>query len=199
MNGAFYIGATGLRAQERALDVVANNVTNVNTTAFKRGEVRFAELVGRAPGATEPSRAGPPAMHGVAADDGGRVFAQGDLRETGNPLDLAISGAGFIELAGPGGEVLLWRGGTLAVGEDGTLAAAGGLPLKAMIEIPAGTSAVSIDREGEVTAVLPGETEPQPIGRIELVLVRNMEGLTAIEGGLYRAGAQGDEIGRAHV
>lgn len=45
MNGAFYVGAVGLQSQQRALDVVASNIANVNTPTFKRSAVRFSEVL----------------------------------------------------------------------------------------------------------------------------------------------------------
>jgi flagellar basal-body rod protein FlgG len=197
MNGVFHIGATGLHAQERALHVVANNITNMNTPGFKRGGVRFSEMMGPAADPANPltaTVAAAPAMFGVSADGEARVFLPGELRATGNPLDLAIQGEGFIELAGPDGRSLLWRGGSLRVNEDGFLAAANGMALKAMIAVPEGATALTIDAMGEVRAIAPGETEPASIGRIDLVLVRNMPGLAAQDGGLYRAAADSDVV-----
>src|SRR4051812_35920454 len=132
MNGVFQIGATGLHAQDRALNIVANNITNMNTPGFKRAEVRFAELVGaHAADGSAPAVGDASAMFGVSASGSQRLFSTGEMRATGNPLDLAIQGEGFIELASPDGQTLLWRGGTLRINEDGFLAGPGGLPLKA--------------------------------------------------------------------
>lgn len=195
MNGVFQIGATGLHAQDRALNIVANNITNMNTPGFKRGEVRFAELVGPRPAdAVTASPDAIAALFGVSAQGTERLFQQGELRPTGNVLDLAIQGEGFIELVGPDGQTLLWRGGTMRVNEDGFLAGANGLPLKAMISVPEGATGFTIDSAGEVRAITPGETEPASIGRIELVLVRDTGGLTNIQGGLYRAASEADLV-----
>jgi flagellar basal-body rod protein FlgG len=196
MNGVFHIGATGLHAQDRALNIVANNITNMNTPGFKRGQVRFSELVG--PSALDGAAAAAPdglaALYGVAAQGSERMFAGGEMRPTGNAMDLAIAGDGFIELIGPAGQTLLWRGGTLRVSEDGFLAGPNGLPLKAMIAIPEGTTGLTIDAAGEVRGQAPGETEPASLGRIELVLVRDMAGLSDVEGGFYRAASDADLV-----
>jgi flagellar basal-body rod protein FlgG len=199
MNGVFQIGATGLHAQDRALEIVANNITNMNTPGFKRSGVHFAEMIGpRLP--ADPSVLGATVngnsagLFGVTSEQGMRVFSDGELRPTGNPLDLALRGEGFIELVGADGQVMLWRGGTLRVNEDGFLAAANGLQLKSAISVPEGATAITIDNAGEVRAVMPGESEPRSIGRIDLVLVRNLEGLTAQEGGLYRAASVEDVV-----
>lgn len=201
MNGVFQIGATGLHAQDRALGVIANNITNMNTAGFKRSGVHFAEMIGprlpadsAAVGIPTSSAAGAEGLFGVSSEQSTRIFSDGELRPTGNPLDLAIHGEGFIELVGADGQVLLWRGGTLRVTEDGFLAGAGGLQLKSAISVPEGATALSIDAAGEVRAQIPGETAARSIGRIDLVLVRNLEGLTAQEGGLYRAAAESDVV-----
>jgi flagellar basal-body rod protein FlgG len=135
-----------------------------------------------------------PAMFGVSAAGAEHLFTAGDLRPTGNAMDVAISGEGFIELAGPDGQTMLWRGGTLRVSEDGFLAGANGYPLKAMIAVPEGATNLSIDASGEVRAIAPGETEAASLGHIDLVLVRNMPGLTDVEGGMYRAAADEDMV-----
>jgi flagellar basal-body rod protein FlgG len=194
MNGAFYIAATGLEAQQRALDVVANNIANINTPGFKRSEVRFSELVAAsgAGDSTSASSVEGALMNGVSATNSPRVFDQGALQQTGNPLDLAISGAGFVELLGPAGQTMLWRGGTLSVNRDGLLAGANGLVLKDSITVPDGATGLNIAQDGTVSAMLAGETQATEIGHIGLVKVRDTTALTAADGGLYRTDAADD-------
>ena len=194
MNGAFYISATGLQSQQRALDVIANNIANINTPAFKRSQVRFAEILMSASPTSEldlAQHAGLESLAGVAVSDALRGFAQGDLRETGDPMNIAISGEGFIELLGPDGQSMLWRGGALKVNDDGYLAASNGLALKALISAPVGATAIAIDRAGTVRAVVDGEPQPVELGHIDLVLVKDMAGLSALDGGLYQAADAG--------
>jgi len=190
MNGAFYVGATGLSAQQRALDVVANNIANINTPGYKRTQARFSELVTPLGDPNDPSPvqgAAAPAMLGVSVDASPRDFTQGALQVTGKPMDMAISGPGFIELAGPGGQTLLWRGGPMQVNPDGFLAAANGMPLKAMISAPAGTTALTIGEDGKVSATVDGSETPRGIGQIEVVQPKDMTTLSALDGGLYLA------------
>ena len=194
MNGAFFIGAAGLRTQEKALDAAANNIANLNTPGYKRAEVRFSELV-PPPQPTVPDGTvltDPSTLSGVTAVDTSRVFTQGELRTTGKALDLAIEGEGFIETMGPGGQEMLWRGGTLKVNADGFLATAGGVPLKAMIAVPDDTKALSIGRDGRVFATLDGEAAPLEIGRIELVTVRDPRSLIILGDSFYRADIPAD-------
>lgn len=194
MNNVFYIGATGLRAQQTALDVVGNNIANMNTAAFKRGEVAFVELV--APAAPASPGAGKVAERGigVAAAASPKVFEQGELRQTGKELDLAVRGAGFIELLGPGGQALLWRGGGLRVNHDGMLAAANGLPLKGAISVPHETTALTITETGQVLAQTAGRKGAREIGRIDLVSVGDARALASEGDGVYRIGDETADI-----
>jgi flagellar basal-body rod protein FlgG len=189
MNGAFYIAATGLRSQETALHAHANNIANLNTPGYKRSEVRFSELT--APKADPADDARAPAgslLLGVAARQTSRVLEQGELRKTDNPLDLAIDGAGFIEVLGPNGRTYLSRGGRLRIDANGQLSTASGLPLKALVRAD-GAAALTIDAQGVVHAGPGGE---QVIGRLELVTVQDTGSLRAIGDGLYEI--DGDDL-----
>src|SRR5436190_19818800 len=127
MNGAFYIGGTGLGAQQRALDVVANNIANLNTPGFKRTEVRFSEMMSLGGAGERANGAADPGLLGVSVATTSRVFSQGDLKTTGRATDIAISGDGFVEVIGPSGQIRLWRGGALKVNPDGFLASGNGM------------------------------------------------------------------------
>lgn len=185
MNGAFYIGATGLRAQERALGVTANNITNLNTPGFKRSHIRFGELVSP-PSADglQAARLGGPS--GIAALETLPVLDQGELRATGSAMDLAIEGQGFLEVLGPEGQGLLWRGGALTVNPDGLLATADGLPLRALITVPEDATDLRIHADGVVTAVLGGDQASTELGRLDLASVNTPGALQVLGGGLYR-------------
>src|SRR6202008_2025964 len=170
MNGSFYIGAVGLESQQRALDFVANNIANLNTPAFKRGEASFAELVGAGDG-------GEATMNGVTFDPSQRVYDQGELTQTGRPMDGAMDGEGFIELIAPDGGSRLWRGGSLTINADRVLTGAGGLPLKGMVTVPDDAGPISIDRSGLVTAQAADGTV-QELGRIDIVRARDLAAMT---------------------
>lgn len=195
MSGAFYIGATGLDAQQRALDVVANNIANLNTTGFKRSTIQFSSIM--AAGAADdgdPSADGSANLLGVSVDTSQTDFTQGQLSQTGSALSLAISGPGFIELMGPGGQSLLWRGGTLQVNSDGYLAASNGMALKGLIAVPQGASALTISADGKVYVTPAGATAAKQIGQIDLVQDKDMSTLAGISGGLYQATSAGDLV-----
>jgi flagellar basal-body rod protein FlgG len=191
MNGAFHVAAIGLEAQQRALDTIANNISNVNTPTFKRSDVRFSEiLASRGDPAVQGVNLGERAMSsaGVMSDRVSMLNEQGELEATGRPMDLAIDGQGFIELMGPDGQSLLWRGGTLKVGEDGLLATATGLPLKASITVPADATKIEVGSDGVVRAVTGQGSEAVEIGQIMLVKVEDASTLQRLDGGLYAPG-----------
>lgn len=190
MNDAFYVGAVGLQAQQRALDTISNNIANVNTPAFKRADVRFASML-----ATQPDLEVPLAdldanlaSSGVMASAVSAMDEEGTIETTGRPLDLAIDGKGFIELMGANGQSLLWRGGALKVNADGLLAAAdSGLAFKDAITVPADATDITIDGAGIVRAKTSDSVDPIELGQIELVRPDDMSALTPLDGGLYRA------------
>lgn len=189
MNGAFYVGAIGLQSQQRALDIIAGNIANMNTPAFKRSEVRFSEVLASHADADVPRAdlaVQALASAGVVVDATPMIDEPGTLETTGHPLDLAIEGAGFIELMGPEGQTLLWRGGTLKVGDDGLLATASGIPLKAAITVPDDASAITIGSDGVVRGTTAGSATPTEFGQISLVKASDMTALRQLDGGLYR-------------
>lgn len=189
MNGAFYVGATGLQAQQRALDVIANNISNINTNGFKRSEIRFAELLSQDtnPILSDTPQSTPPEMlSGVQARAAVRVFEQGDLRETNQPLDLAVSGDGFIETLGPNGEIWLWRGGALKVNADRLLETDSGLLLKAMIEVPEDSVGLLIGRDGVVSSITAVSGERVELGALDLAMPSDPHSVEAVGDGFYR-------------
>lgn len=188
MNGAFYVGAIGLDAQQRALETIANNISNVNTPAFKRSQVRFTEVMASQADTSEvradlgESLA---ASAGVRSDALFMLDEQGRLESTGRQMDVAVQGRGFIELMGPGGETLLWRGGALRVGDDGLLASERGLPLKAGISVPADAQTIEIGGDGIVRART-SDGEAVEIGQIMLVRIDDPSAVERLDGGFYR-------------
>lgn len=188
MNGAFEVGAVTLRANQRALETMANNIANMNTPAFKRSDLVYAEVAGDV--ARRDSTV--TLDQGQAAMSGGVRFAerqtigtQGELRSTGNPLDVAIEGRGFIQLMGPEGQTLLWRGGRLQVDREGYLAADGGA-LRALIAVPDDATDLAIDRDGTVSART-GDEQVVELGQINVVRIDNDASLTRAGAGLFIA------------
>lgn len=190
MNGAFHVGAIGLGAQQRALDTIANNISNVNTPAFKRSRVGFSEILASR---SDPASvradlgSGGVSSSGVMLDSMFMLNEQGELETTGKAMDLAIDGQGFIELMGPDGQTLLWRGGSLKVSDDGMLASAKGITLKASITVPTDATRIEVGSDGIVRAFSGEGAEAVEIGQIMLVKAEDASALERMDGGLYRA------------
>ncbi|WP_010545501.1 flagellar hook-basal body protein [Sphingomonas elodea] len=190
MSDAFYVGAVALQAQQRALDGIANNIANVNTPAFKRVQVRFADVVASRAADVLPADALRADTTfdtaGVMLDSQFMLNEPGQIERTGKRLDLAIDGAGFIELMGPAGQSLLWRGGTLRVNEDGQLATSSGIALKAAITVPADATGLSIGHDGVVRATVPDTADAVELGQIQLVKIADPSKVARLDGGIYR-------------
>lgn len=189
MNGAFEVGAVSLRAHQQALEAIANNVANINTPGFKRADVQFAEIVtAPADPVTETERLAREATSlagGVRFTPRSMYSEPGELRATGSPLDFAIEGHGFVELMGPSGKSLLWRGGRLEVNRDGNLAAAGGAALRSLIAIPDDVRDLRIARDGVVSAK-GNDGETIELGQIMLVRPESDADMERLDSGFYR-------------
>ena len=188
MNSAYEVGAVSLRAQQRALETMANNIANVNTPGFKRAEIAYSQILAQgdaqAPVSQSEALARPILGGGVRMTVRETASLQGELRQTGQMLDVAIDGRGFVELMGPEGQSLLWRGGRLTVNRDGYLADADGIALRAAIIVPDDATALNIARDGVVTA-LAGQGEAVELGQITLVRAESDASLTPLAGGRY--------------
>ena len=192
---SLYIGATGMQAQQASLDVIANNMANLNTTAFKRSRVDFEDLMYRAlPNSRRVGAALGPTVTGmgtsVAATE--QVFTVGTVQQTSQPYDLAINGQGFFEVTLPDGTTAYTRNGVFHVASDGTLQNQDGYPLSAKITIPTDATAVTIGSDGTVQATVPSQQQPVTLGQIELVTFVNPSGLTPTGDNLYTATTEGD-------
>lgn len=193
MSSALWVSKTGLAAQDTALSAVANNLANVNTTGFKSDRVVFEDLfysIDRQPGAqadqvnTVPS--GIQLGSGVRVAGTQKVFTEGSMQTTGQPMDLTVVGRGFFQVEAPNGDTLYTENGQLQLNSDGVVVNAQGLPLIPNIEVPAGSSSFTVGSDGTVTAIMAGETQPTQLGQITLVNFTNPAGLEALGGNLYR-------------
>lgn len=189
MMDALYIGSTGMAAQQTGLETIGNNLANMNTPAFKRARVAFSDLVYRDRGLSHalPGAAGVHVGSGTRVGAVDTVFSQGDLRSTDSAFDVAIDGAGLIEVLQADGSAAYSRGGSLRVNADGLLALGNGLPLQPPIMVPSGAKAFRIERDGTVSVHLAGEVAPVEVGRIELALFNGMEALRPLGENLHAA------------
>jgi flagellar basal-body rod protein FlgG len=204
LNGIFHIGTTGLRAQQTAVDITSNNLANVNTSGFKKSAVSFADLVGNV-GETNLGEVGSliqaeraaSQLLGVAVGSNNRVLSQGEIKKTDNPLNLAIRGAGFFEVLGPGGKSYLWRGGSVRVNEEGYLSAANGMVLKPLISVPQGATNLTIKADGKVAVNLAGRPDQIDVGQIELSQPNDLRLITPAGDGLWALNEDARDVTRA--
>lgn len=184
MNDSLYIAATGMQAQQLSIDAIANNLANVSTAGFKKGRVQFQEMMHAGPAPAAGTAAAP---LGIGIAVGGQVkdFAPGSLTQTGSAMDLAIDGAGFLEVTLADGSRGYARGGTLQVSKDGFLAAASGHVLRPAIHIPANVHAISLAPDGKVTVQAHEKSAPVEVGQIELANFGNPAALNMVAAGVY--------------
>ncbi|MFO0676808.1 MAG: flagellar basal-body rod protein FlgG [Polyangiaceae bacterium] len=195
------VAASGMAAQETKLDTIANNLANANTSGFKRQDAEFEDLLYQNLRNAGAVGAGTVAPTGVQVGAGSRVvatarsFAQGAVQQTGNPLDVAIEGQGFLTVLRPSGEPAYTRSGTLKLDSQGRLVTSDGLPLEPPISVPTDATKVVIASDGTVSATQPGQPVPVSLGQLQLATFPNPGGLGAIGHNLYEpTAAAGDAI-----
>ena len=186
MDPALWAAKTGLEAQQTRMAVTANNLSNVNTTGFKRGRVAFEDLLYqnvRQVGADAAQDTQLPS--GLMLGTGVRVVAtektytQGNLQVTSNALDVAINGRGFFQVTLPDGTNAYTRDGSFKVNAQGELVTSGGYRLQPAVSIPDGAQSVSIGTDGAVTVQLAGQAAPSQVGSLQIVDFINPAGLQA--------------------
>lgn len=197
---SLHIAATGMSAQETKLDVVANNLANANTTGYKRQEAEFEDLLYQNVRGAGPTAGGAAQPVGTQVGSGARViatpraFGQGAMLQTGNPLDVAIEGNGFLPVQRPTGEPGYTRAGTMKVDAQGRLVTTDGLPIEPNINIPSNATQVTITADGTVSVVQPGNSTPNVVGQIQLATFPNPAGLNALGHNLFEASASSGDV-----
>jgi flagellar basal-body rod protein FlgG len=184
---ALKTAATGMQAQQLNIDNIANNLANINTTGFKRSKVEFQDLfyqTQKSPGSIAKQGIEAPASlevgYGTAPVATQRIFSQGEVLPTGNHLDIAINGDGFLRVIMPDGSYAYTRDGALKLASDGRLVTTDGDPIDPEISIPEGVTQIVIATDGTISVNVAGEIEPQELGTMEIVRFLNSSGLKAI-------------------
>lgn len=196
MINSLWIAKTGMEAQQTQLDVISHNLANVSTTGFKRNNAVFEDLIYqnlRQVGAntTEQNQL-PTGLHlglGVRTVATSRNFTQGNLQQSNNSLDVAINGNGFFGVTMPDGTLGYTRDGSFQLDAQGRLVTSSGLPVANGITIPPGTTSINIDATGAITALVPGNTAPQPMGQLAMSSFINPAGLEPLGQNLFRESA----------
>ena len=192
MINSLWISKTGMEAQQMQLDVISNNLANVSTTGFKRANAVFEDLmyqnlrqVGSNSSEQSQLPTGLQIGLGVRTVATSRSFAQGNLQQTSNKLDVAVQGNGFFQVTMPDGTTNYTRDGSFQVDSQGRLVTATGLPIANGVTVPANATGISIAGDGTVTAQIPGTSTPQSIGTIALASFINPAGLDPKGQNLY--------------
>lgn len=183
---SLHIAATGMQAQEAQLDSISNNLANANTVGYKKSRADFQDLVyqtvtgaGTQTSATTAAPTGLQVGSGVRMVATTRLFQQGALQNTGNPLDLAVEGNGFFVVQQPDGTPAYTRAGNLKTDAQGRLVTAEGMPLDPPLIIPPDATGVTIAADGIVTATTKLSAQPSQLGQIQLASFINPAGLSA--------------------
>ncbi|HEV7372719.1 flagellar basal-body rod protein FlgG [Arenibaculum sp.] len=188
------IAATGMMAQQLNVEVISNNIANINTTGFKRARAEFQDLMyqsERRQGSLSSDTgtivpAGIEIGLGVKPAAVNRIHTQGNLVSTGNELDLAVEGRGYLNVTLPDGNTAYTRAGSLKLSPEGTLVTADGYTVAPGITVPENTREIAINRSGEILAYVQGDTDPQNLGQLTLSVFVNEAGLEAIGDNLFR-------------
>lgn len=189
---SLHIAATGMEAQSTKIDNISNNLANVNTTGYKKSRADFEDLLYqnlRAPGAAAGEGVQRPVGlqvgHGVRTVSSSKVFSQGDFQNTGNSLDVAIEGNGFLQVIQPNGEIAYTRAGNLKTDGEGRLVTSSGFPLEPEIVVPPDTTSITISQDGRVTVTQAQSAETVEVGQLQLAGFANPAGLNPIGKNLY--------------
>lgn len=189
---ALSIASTGLSAQQLSVGVIANNLANVSTIGFKKSNWNFQDLLYQtvtAPGTATAVGTTPVGIElgsGVRAVSVHRVFAQGDFRDTGNPLDIATEGEGFFQVTLPDGTTAYSRDGSFQLDSGGNIVTAEGFPMVPNITVPTDVLSLTINSSGDIFALTPGNATPTQLGTIELVRFANQAGLHSLGRNFYQ-------------
>jgi flagellar basal-body rod protein FlgG len=188
MEKSVYTALFGAMAAEHRLDIIANNLANVNTTGFKREKTSFRDTFARLPSdyapdsrtnlRAEPMFPEPQIAARVRIDQSKLDFTQGHLRQTGNPLDLAISGDGFFKVKTPQGDRYT-RNGNFYLSSEGGLITAEGFPV-----LGDGNSPITLPGPGKVTINPAGQifSGANEAGKVAVVGLKNPADVLEKEG-----------------
>ncbi len=189
---SLWIAKTGLDAQQTNLDVISNNLANVSTNGYKRARAVFEDLLYqtiRQPGAASSQQTTIPSGlmigTGVRPISTERIFTQGSLQRTENPLDLAINGQGFFQIQMPDGTLAYSRDGAFQRDSTGQIVTSSGYPLSPAITIPGDAISVTVTRDGIVEITQPGNATPTQVGNIQLASFVNPGGLQSMGENLF--------------
>jgi flagellar basal-body rod protein FlgG len=190
---ALNTAATGMMAQERNVQVISNNIANMRTTGYKRQRAEFQDLLYehvRRIG-TQTSDQGNILPVGIDIGSGvklvgtPRIMTQGSLLPTGRDFDVAIRGEGLFKIQLPDGTYAYTRDGSFEMDAQGRIVTAQGNLVQPGITVPQNASSVTINAQGQVSVMVPGNTAPQILGQLTLTRFINKAGLQPVGDNLF--------------
>jgi flagellar basal-body rod protein FlgG len=190
---ALHTAATGMMAQELNVQVISNNIANMRTTGYKRQRAEFQDLLYeqvKRIGAQTSTQGnilpvGIELGAGVKTVGTPRIMSQGTLLPTGNPLDIAIRGEGLFKVQMPDGTFTYTRDGSFMMDAQGRIVTPQGYVVQPGITIPQNSTSITINAQGQVSALAPGTTTPTVLGQLTLTRFVNKAGLQSVGDNLF--------------
>ncbi len=190
MSISLYSAASGMEAQQTNLNVISNNISNVNTTGFKKSKVEFQDMFYQVPKSVGADTGGNLLPTGIQVGSGtqvvatSKVFTQGQVNRTDEQLDVAIVGEGFFAVTDQNGDTLYTRDGSFKRGSDGQLLTSQGMVLDPGVTYPAEANSVVIAENGTISFLR--DSELISTVNLEISRFNNPSGLSALGGNLFR-------------
>ena len=200
MMTSLYTASTGMSAQQSEIDTISNNLSNVNTTGFKKTRNNFQDLLYssevNAGASTSNNTMAPTGIHkghGVKLIGTQKVFSQGNLTHTGNSLDISIDGDGFFQVLRPNGTIAYTRDGAWQKDAAGRIVNADGYPMEPEVIVPPEATKVIISQDGGISVLIGDDPTPNKIENIQLTKFINPAGLNPIGKNLFMSTAASGE------
>lgn len=193
MFSSLWIAKTGLDAQQTNMNVISNNLANVSTNGFKKSRVVFEDLLYqtiRQAGLNSSNQSIVPSglqlgtgTRPVATE---RIFSQGNLIKTDSYKDVAINGQGFFQVQTPDGNIAYTRDGSFQIDQNGQLVTNNGFLIQPTLNFPSNIKNINVGRDGIITANTQDQSQPVPIGQLNLINFTNNSGLESLGENLYK-------------
>ena len=187
--------ATGMAAMDLQVQVIAGNIANMTTTGYKSQRAEFQDLLYEhvqriGAQASDQGNILPVGIElgsGVKTVGTPRLMTQGTLAQTGNTLDVAIQGTGWFKILMPDGTYSYTRDGSFQMDSQGRIVTAEGNLVQPTITVPAGSSGLTINQQGQVSVTPSGSTTSSILGQFTLTTFINDAGLQANGNNLFTA------------
>lgn len=197
LNQLWNVAGSGVHSQQRSLEVLSHNIANSSTTGFKASQTRFQAVIREVTLNAEEAGLFTTAQPGDIIQEGmgtlltetSHLFSQGSLQQSGQPLNMAISGEGFFQVTDPTGAIRYTRSGDFQRDAVGRLVNRDGHYLTPAITIPQEVGEVYVDAAGQVLGrPAGGNGEPQILGTIQIAAFANVDGLVNVGRNNFAAG-----------